>query len=95
VGSSILTYFNLFGAGATHPKPKPPKAVLVGLSLVHIPKGQTGTITVKLNKKGRKLLKQRHKLDVTLTLVTVSATCKNVTSSHKLTLKPRKNKQKH
>jgi Concanavalin A-like lectin/glucanases superfamily/Thrombospondin type 3 repeat len=95
VGSSLLTYFNLFGAGATHPKPKPPKAVLVGLSLVHIPKGQTSTITVKLNKKGRKLLKKRHKLDVTLTLVTVSATGKNVTSSHKLTLKPRKKKQKH
>ena len=48
------------------------KNVIVGSTAWKIPHGKTGTITVRLNKTGLKLLRKRHKLTLVLTVLTTT-----------------------
>jgi hypothetical protein len=67
---------------------------LVGLQTFAIPGGQTKTISVSLNKRGRKLLKRKHKLPVLLVVEDFSPTGKPVIRTTKLTLTSKVKKPK-
>ena len=85
----------LFGASANAGRAVMAKATLLGSASLSLPKGTKGKLSMKLNKKGKALLKKKGKLKISLVVrVSEPKTGATAAASKVVTLKARKKKRK-
>jgi hypothetical protein len=90
---SYRTFLKLSSRRAIAAKKKKSKGVLLGAARYTIAAHHTAKIKISLNKRGKRLLKRKHKLKTTVTLRTVSVTGKTVTLSRTVTFKQKAHKK--
>jgi hypothetical protein len=87
-----IKHHKIVAVSASH-KPKPKvthKVVVLGTASATIPAGQSKTLRISLNKKGRALLKARHHLTATLTVAQITSGKSRQVATDKVRFKPAK-----